>query len=414
MSSRSRGPLNGIRVVECAAWHSGPGADVILGDLGAEVVKIEPLNGDPERKRLAPGADGDLKPYLFEGSNRGKKSICIDLASAEGHAILESFIESADIFVTNMLAKTKSRLKIDYPALKNHNPRLIYLSISGYGQSGKLANLGAFDPLGQAISGMMFMARPDEPIPLDYISLDQMTAVTASHAVLAALVARDRSGAGEEVHVSLYGAALWLLYGGLYAESVLGRPHRLYGPRGAQTALNSAYRCADGLWIQACLTPSEKYWTRLCEAIGRHELTKDPRFATDEARSAANHELLSELETVFARRARKHWLEKLHAEGLLFAPVQTTTDVLLEEQARENGYIASIDHRDFGEIAVPMYPAGFSGHSPAGIGPAPRLGEHTLELLDELDYDSRSIRELIAKRIVAADPGSLQSRKKEA
>jgi crotonobetainyl-CoA:carnitine CoA-transferase CaiB-like acyl-CoA transferase len=403
-SQGRRGPLTGIRIVECAAWHSGPGASVILGDLGAEVIKVEPLAGDPERCLRATAADGTDRAYLFELSNRGKRSISVDLSSSQGYAILGSLVSTADIFITNMLARTRRRLQIDYETLSATNSRLIQVSISGYGPVGDLADIGALDPLGQAISSMMYMASPNEPIPLDFIPLDQMTAITASHAALAALVARDRSGVGDEVQVSLYGSALWLQYGSLYAESILGRPHRPYG---ARSALKSKYQCRDGNWVQACLNPPDKYWRTLCGAIGRPALADDPRFSSTAARDTHNQELIDLLDSVFLQKSVAEWLPILHREGLLFSPIRTTTEVLHDRQAHDNEYIVPYVHPVFGQLDVPRYPVGFRKESSnAAAGFAPGLGSDTYDVLQSLGHSDADIARLQAEGVVNLGLGS--------
>ncbi len=207
-------PLDGIRIVEYGVFHAGPGANAILGDLGAEVIKIETASGDPERYWTnVAGFDLSLKngeSIIFEASNRNKKGICLDIQKKKGREIFDRLIQEADVFLTNLRGSTQKRLNIDYETLAEINPQIIYAGVSGYGRRGSMSDLGAFDPLGQARSGMMFVTGTSEPAMIHLGILDQATAITVSHAILTALLFRERKGIGQEVHVSLYSTALWV------------------------------------------------------------------------------------------------------------------------------------------------------------------------------------------------------------
>jgi crotonobetainyl-CoA:carnitine CoA-transferase CaiB-like acyl-CoA transferase len=209
-------PLEGIRVVEYAVFHAGPGASAILGDLGAEVIKIEEGTGDPERYWIAVGGlDLSLpngESIWFQISNRNKKGIYLDIKKEEGREIFLRLVKDADVFLTNLRKSTKESLGIDYATMARINPRIIHANVSGFGPEGPLSDLGAYDPMGQAQSGMMFATGKEEPALINLGVLDQATAIAASHAILTALFVRERHGVGQEVHVSLYSTGLWLLY----------------------------------------------------------------------------------------------------------------------------------------------------------------------------------------------------------
>jgi formyl-CoA transferase len=404
VEDRRDGPLSGVRVVECGVWHAGPGAGAILGDLGAEVIKIETLDGDPERYSPFGGPDIEPPDYprwnsLFEMSNRNKRSICLDLGTPDGYEILAELVRGADVFLTNLRKPSKKKLGIDYESLAQYNQGLVHVNVSGFGAEGPMADVGAFDPLGQAISGMAFLTGAEEPALVQVIILDQLTAITASHAAITALYARDRSAAGQEIDVSLYGAALWVMYANLYTTGLYNEEIKIYGPRTTMPALRSMYRCADGRWLMASLNPEDKYWPSLCVAIGRPELRDDPRFATAGARKAANSELTAILDTCFLEMPRAEWIERLHAHGLLFAPLNKVADVLADPQALANGYVEEFDHPYLGRSPIPGYPARFSA-TPAGTRRAsPRLGEHTTEILTELGLSPERIAELKEKGV---------------
>lgn len=399
-------PLAGIRVVECGVWHAGPGACAILADLGADVIKIEALEGDPERHHGNFGILGEEKVQrpmwnlLFEVSNRNKRGICVDIKTDEGQTILRQLVKDADVFVTNIRNSTKPKLRIDYESLRAINPRIIHLNVSGYGPEGPMRDVGGFDPMGQGISGMMFLGGSEEPRVFQVIILDQLTAITASHAVTTALVARERQGIGQEIHVSLYGSALWLLHMNIVNTSVLGRDRDYSWDRKRSSFARTTFRCGDGKWIIGTNHPEERYWEPFCRATGLQELVNDPRYDTKEKRAAANPELIEKFDAVFATKTRAEWLDIMPAHGVLFAAVNQITDVLADPQATLNGYLVDVVHPHLGEVRIPGYPVRFGAHHAGPRTAAPDLGEHTQEVLSELGYDVHSIEDLRRRKIV--------------
>lgn len=275
-------PLEGIRVIEYAGFHAGPGGGAILGDLGAEVIKIEEFGGDPMRSWKEVGGvqfslpDGEGLPFRF--SSRNKKGICLDIRSTRGREIFHRLIRTADVFLTNLRKSTKAGLEIDYGSLSAINPRIIHASVSGFGAEGPMEDKGAFDPMGQAASGMMFATGSETPALIHLAVLDQATSIALSHAVLTALFMRERRGVGQEVHVSLYGTALWLLYVSLILSGCLS-VNEIPGERSTYSPLRNYYRCKDGKWIIGTHHPEEKYWPLLGQATGLTSILRDPRFS---------------------------------------------------------------------------------------------------------------------------------------
>lgn len=401
-------PLEGVRVVEYGVFHAGPGACAILGDLGAEVIKIETHQGDPIRFWLEVGgldltmADG--QSVWFQISNRNKKSICLDIETREGREIFHRLLQGADVFLTNLRKSTKAKLAIDYPSLSPIHPKLIHASVSGFGPEGPLADQGAFDPLGQGRSGMMFVTGAREPALLNAGVLDQATAIAMSHAILGALFSRERTGQGQEVHVSLYSTGLWLLYGNMMMLAGLSVDPNIDWDRRSNSPLRNRFKCQDGKWMIGTHHPEERYWPVLCRATEQTGLPTDPRFLTLEDRRAHCAELVAIFDGVFQTRPRQEWLDILLSHGLMFAPVQHLQEVFEDPQAVINGYVVDFPHPAFGNMKIPGYPAHFSA-ARAGIQkPAPNLGQHTDEVMQDLGFSEKQIQELKDRHVIQQAP----------
>ena len=402
----TRGPLDGVRVVECGVWHAGPGAGAILADLGATVIKVEPFHGDPERRGggFLGGTPerwkrADWNP-LFEISNRNKQGICLDMGQPGSREIMHRLVGSADVFLTNMRTGTRRKQGIDYASLRDVKPDLVYVNVSGYGPHGPLSELGGYDPLGQAASGMLFLNGHDEPSLLQFILLDQLTAITASHAAITALFARDRNGGGVEVEASLLGSALWLMHANLVQTSLTGHDLDTGFDRTRQAFARTTFRCGDGKWIIGTNHPEERFWEAFCQALGVPEMAHDERYSTQQARRAAGPELIKIFDEIFLTRGQEEWLERLRGAGMLFMPVNTVTDVLAHPQALDNGYVRDVEHPFLGRIRLPGYPVTFSGYPAGPSRPAPGLGEHGDEVLAELGYTEAEIADARSRKLV--------------
>jgi crotonobetainyl-CoA:carnitine CoA-transferase CaiB-like acyl-CoA transferase len=389
-------PLEGIRVVEFGTFHAGPGASAILGDLGAEVIKIEEAEGDPMRNWKEVGgirftlADGEGLPFQF--TNRNKRGIWLDIKLEKGREVFHRLIKEADVFLTNLRKSTKVAFGIDYETLCKVNPRLIHASVSGFGQEGHLSDLGAFDPMGQARSGMMFSTGSDRPHLIHLAVLDQTASIALSQAVLTALFVRERRGVGQAVHISLYGTALWMQYAGLMIAGCLSSnsvptDRRMYSP------LRNFFCCQDGKWIIGTHHPEQKYWPLLCEATGQTELLHDSRFADISKVLEDRPVLVERFDKVFATKTRSEWITILRGNGLMFGPVQGIEDVLTDPQALSNGYVVDFEHRSLGQVKIPGYPVQFSASQAGTRTSAPALGEHTDSIMKKMGYSDQEIAE---------------------
>jgi crotonobetainyl-CoA:carnitine CoA-transferase CaiB-like acyl-CoA transferase len=399
-----RRPLEGIRIVEYGVFHAGPGGNAILGDLGAEIIKIETPSGDPERYWInVAGADFSLKngeSIVFEASNRNKRGICLDIKKEKGRVIFNRLVTDADVFLTNLRKSTKVKLGLDYGTLSQLNPKIIHASVSGYGLEGPMSDLGAFDPLGQARSGMMFVAGNPEPELLHLGILDQATAITVSHAILTALLVRERRGIGQEVHVSLYSTALWIQYINLLVNGILSIDPCLPIDRSQHSPLRNRFLCRDGKWIIGTHHPEEKYWTTFCKATGQTDLLNDPHFTT-QAGAPTNFVELNEIfDKVFATKPRDEWMEIFLSHGLLACSVQQIKEVSNDAQALANHYVVPFDHPIQGQVNIPGYPVHFSACKAGTRSAAPQLGEHTDLVLQELGYSDQDIEKLKKEEVI--------------
>ena len=397
-------PLDGIRIVEYGVFHAGPGANAILGDLGAEVIKIETASGDPERYWTnVAGFDLSLnnrESIIFEASNRNKKGICLDIQNKKGREIFGRLIQKADVFLTNLRGSTMKKLNIDYEAVAEINPQIIYAGVSGYGRRGSMRDLGAFDPLGQARSGMMFVTGTAEPAMIHLGILDQATAITVSHAIITALLFRERKGIGQEVHVSLYSTALWMQYINLLLASVLSINPCITADRTQHSPLRNRFRCRDGKWILGTHHPEEKYWSTFCKATGQSSLLDDQRY-TSEAGGPLNFVELNKIfDEVFAGRSRDEWMDIFQAHGLMFCSVQQIQEVTDDPQALDNDYLTPFTHPVQGPVAIPGYPVQFGKCQAGTRSAAPQLGEHTDLILKNLGYSGAEIEKLKIDKVV--------------
>lgn len=392
------GPLEGIRILELGVFHAGPGACAILGDLGAQVIKIEPREGDPERYWTTVGRMDFSMPngdnVMFHASNRNKRGICLDITAAEGKDVFARLLRRSDVFLTNLRKSTRTKLGLTYEVLSRIHPEIICATVSGYGPEGPMADLGAFDPLGLARSGLMFVTGGGQPAFLHIGILDQATAITASHAILAALVAKERTGKGQEVHVSLFSAGQWLMYPNLMVSNVLGIDPTNTGERSMHSPLRNFFRCKDGKWVMGTHHPEERYWADFCAATGQNRLLDDPRFSDAPSRAEHCPELVALFDEVFATRTRDAWMEVFIAKKLMFSPIQDVSEIRSDPQAIVNGYVVDFTDPTVGRIKLPGYPAHFSHGRAQTRTLAPRLGEHTDDILKEIGYSEADIARL--------------------
>jgi len=400
-------PLEGIRVIDWTIWQQGPVASVMLGDLGADVIKVEErVGGDPGRGILkAQGLDLRDRPnFYFEANNRNKRSLTVDLKKPEGVAIVQRLAERADVFVQNFRKGVAGRLGLDAATLRARNPRLVYASASGYGPEGPESGAPSFDYLGLARSGIMYSCGEpdDEPLAIAGGIADQMGAIMLAYGVVTALLARERTGRGQEVDASHLGSMAWLQGLGLSARLMLGRALPRQPRRFATNPLWNHYRCGDDRWLALSMLQPDRYWERFCAVLEIPEAAADPRFKTMLDRMMNAGECIALLDEVFARRPRAEWLRRLASGGdFIYSIINSVDDLPDDPQMQANGYVTAFEHPAFGPTQVVGLPVRLS-ETPGSIRlPAPEFGQHTEEILTEvLGYSWEEIGRLREEEVI--------------
>jgi crotonobetainyl-CoA:carnitine CoA-transferase CaiB-like acyl-CoA transferase len=393
------GSLDGVKVVELAQFQQGPVAGMRLGDLGADVIKVEPKTGDAGRGMMRiVGADTGLKGrnYYFESCNRNKRSIVLDLNTGKAKEIFFKLIRRADVFLTNLSINAPKRLGIDYKVLSAINPRIIYAHASGWGREGPDADTLSFDYTGIARSGTMMMSgeRGGPPGTLIPGMGDEQGGLICAWAITAALYAREKTGKGQLVDTSLMGALIALHGVNFAAPGVLGKEYSRLLRTEAGNPIYNHYQCRDDKWIVIAHLQPDRYWPNVCKAMSLEELVSDPRFNSIEARHDNCKELVAILDERFATKTRDEWMKIFKNENVICTPVQSAREVFDDPQALANNYIIEVEHPVWGKIKMIGFPWTFH-ETPASVRrEAPELGQHTEEILLELGYSWEDITRL--------------------
>ncbi len=399
------GPLEGVKILELASMLNGAGAAYMLGDLGAEVIKIE----DPVRGDLARGVQylygSTLKlpsgtHIFYECANRNKRGLVLDLKNEKGREVFYKLVQRSDVFITNFREDALSRLGADYESVSRHNPSIIYAVVSGLGRKGPAKDHRAFDIAAQARSGFMWSMgdrdSSDEPMALTGAVIDQSGATMLAYGILAALFHRERTGEGQIVETSMLGAAIHLLNTSVSAYFWRGYPMPRATRKRAANPLYNFYRCKDGKWILMGEMDMFGFWDPFWEALGHPEKGKTPQWADPAERGKHVKEIVAELDEIFATKTRDEWLQifETKGQGISCEPINTVDEACNDPQVIANNYVTEMDHPILGHTRVLGVPVSFSKSPAAPRSPAPEFGQHTEEVLLELGYSWDDIVQL--------------------
>lgn len=378
------GPLAGIRIVDLTSMISGPVATMMLADQGADVIKVEPPNGDLVR-HLGPNRAGLTATFI--SANRSKRSVALDLKQPSGMQVLQQLLATADVFVQNFRPGAIERMGLGEDAVRAIRPDIVYVSISGFGETGPYAQKRVYDPVIQALSGLAAIQKDGasgRPRMVRTIIPDKTTAVTAAQAITAALFARERSGEGQHVKLAMLDTMVAYLWPeGMTGYTFVGR--EVPGSR-AQLAQDLIFATADGYITTGAVSDVE--WQGMCKALEREDWLTDERFTTAQDRVVNVRERLELMAGVLAGRPSAEWLQRLDAEGVPCAPVLERHEVFEHEQVKVNQTVAEYDHPVAGRIRQPRPAAQFDRTPAEMTRHAPVLGEHSLEILAELGIDA--------------------------
>ncbi|MCH8063682.1 MAG: CoA transferase [Chloroflexi bacterium] len=389
------GPMKGVKVLDWTMWQFGPVAASMLGDMGADVIKIEALDGDVGRavsvmESAKAGLPAGRNAY-FETCNRSKRGLAVNLKTEEGRRIVHELVKNADVFIQNFRQGVAERLSMDYETLKEINPRLIYATASGFGPEGPDSGLGSLDGCGQARAGLMMAATPPwakHPVSVRGAPSDQVGGITLCLGILSALFARESLGIGQKVEVSHLSSSMFLQGLAIGMDLLTDSSFPTLDRDNVRNVMYNIYLCKDESWIRISNPQPARYWKPFVKSMDLEYILEDDRFEGIEGGAAPSPELLKIVEDRFAEKTFKEWDQIFRQHGFIYAKIQTVSELKDDPQVIANNYITDFDHPSIGPIKVCNFPVAFS-ETPAGVWKeAPELGQDTESILiDELGYD---------------------------
>ncbi len=399
-------PLADVKVLEVDSYMAAPSAAAILADLGADVLKVEPIAGDPMRGLSRPlKVESDFADYdfQFDVDNRGKRSVAVALDKPEGVALLHRLIEGTDIFVCNLLAQRQKRFRLDPDKLLAINPKLVHATLTGYGTTGPDAwrpgydvtaffgRSGLYDAMREGADGIVPNARPAQG--------DHTTGLALTAAILAALRLAENTGEGQVVETSLFEAAVWTQASDFGVTANDKAPVRRRARHEVLTPMTNRYPCGDGKWVVLNMLDAGA-WERLCRAIGREDWLADERFKTGKGRYQNMVELVDGVDATLQQRSRDEWGEVFDQHGVIWGPVLGLHEVVQDAQAQAIGMFPLMEHREHGPYPTVNAPMRFMSADVKPRGPSPSLGEHSRETLASLGLSTAEIQSLFDREIV--------------
>jgi CoA:oxalate CoA-transferase len=394
-----KSPLEGLVILDMTRFLSGPFCTMLLGDMGASVIKVEPPEIGDDTRAWAPFIGGQGSYYL--SANRNKRSLCVDTRKEEGNRVLRRMVGKADIFVENFKPGLMDRLGLDFKSLIDLNPRLIYCSISGFGQTGPYRDRPGYDQILQGMSGLMSITGTEEsgPVRVGLAIGDILTALFATYGILGALYARERTRKGQWVTTSILEATVGILtmQAGKYfatgqSPGPAGNHHPVISPYGAYQTKDKPMNIAVG---------TENMWKNFCQVIGSPELEKDERFQKNNDRVKNRPQLNQLIEKGLVSKTQEEWVEALNQAGIPCGPIYTIDQVFKDPQVLHQKMVLEVDHPKAGKIPMTGLPVQLSETPPQVFLPPPLLGEHSGEVLQELGFSPEEARHLFVEKIVS-------------
>jgi crotonobetainyl-CoA:carnitine CoA-transferase CaiB-like acyl-CoA transferase len=387
------GPLSGVTILEVAQWWFVPASAAVLNDWGAEVIKVEhPVQGDGQRGLAAVGfksSEGNVD-FMMQQSNRGKKSVGIDLAHPKGREILDRLVERADVFLTNFLPDARERLQIEVEHIRSKNPEIVYVRGSGQGPLGPDAHKGGYDATAFWSRGGIAdaLTPPDREIPIMQRAAfgDSIGAMSLAGGIAAALLKRERTGEPSVVDVSLLSTAMWVLAPDVVASKLVDPKVGIPRPGGDRTLnpnpVGNAYKTRDGRWLLLMMLQADKDWADFCRHIDRSDMIDDERFRDFAARFQNRQECIRQIDAEFAKYTLAEWQQKLQTMTGPWAPMQSPEELHDDPQVIANGYLAEVDRGDGHPFKLVANPVQFD-QTPVTLSASPEMGQHTEEVLLE-------------------------------
>lgn len=406
--AKSVRPLDGVTVIELASWVAAPSAGAILADLGADVIKIEPPGGDPYRGMMrptkvetGPGVGFDAS---FHADNRGKRSIVIDITRPEGAELVQRLVETADVFVCNMLPSRQAKYGLDADSLRSRNRQLVHATLTGYGTDGNEADRPGYDVTAFfGRGGISHLAgNPGDGSPPNQPPAfgDHTAGLALVSCILAGLRLAERTGEFQVVETSLLGTAVWAIASDV-SISLIDRYQPKRRSRHEQvTALSNAFPTADDRWLVINM-PAQSWWPRFCDAIGAAELATDEKFETSRNRYRNMPELINRVDAIMTTRTMAQWGEIFDRHGVVWGPVQSVPELVDDPQARANGCFVPLDPSGRLPLETVANPIRVAGAEVAPTGPAPEIGSDTAAVLSRLELDQDAVDALRRDGIVA-------------
>jgi crotonobetainyl-CoA:carnitine CoA-transferase CaiB-like acyl-CoA transferase len=396
-------PLEGVRVLEVASWLAAPSCAALMADMGADVVKVEPPEGDAYRRLFTSLLGDDFVHPSYQFDNRGKRGVCVDLESAEGRSLVHELARSCDVFITNLTAARLARYELTDTRVHELSPSAVYAVLAGYGTKGPDSHRQAFDQSAfWARTGAMsvFGDRDDGPLISRGGYGDRTTALNLLSAILAALRVRDRNGEGQYVEVTLQRTGVWALASDVNAALFDRLQPAKTSRKAPPNPIWNTYRTADDRWLVLIMPMAMAYWPKFCKAIGREEWIADERFANLVAMAEHGPTIVPELEAMFASADLEHWRARLDASGVIWEPVAELPEVVDDPVLREAEAFALIVHPRGGAMEIVGTPFHIRGADVAVRGPAPDAGQHTREVFVEAGIDAARVDELLSRGVL--------------